>query len=132
MCNCRLKCVCHVTSGKEDLELGPNDLHLDDFLLSGKFDLIAYADPELNLEDKKDMFNEELDLGEPVEEREGGERRRGEAHLLDQVKQEVKDAVKTSAAPRTEAEGPPTLLIKVGPSLTNLSPLINNTWTDYQ
>ncbi|XP_049604837.1 histone-lysine N-methyltransferase 2C isoform X9 [Syngnathus scovelli] len=54
--------------GKEDLDLGPNDLHLDDFLLSGKFDLIAYADPELNLEDKKDMFNEELDLGDSVGE----------------------------------------------------------------
>ncbi|KAG7269372.1 hypothetical protein CRUP_015698, partial [Coryphaenoides rupestris] len=54
--------------GKEELDLGPNDLHLDDFLLSGKFDLIAYADPELNLEDKKDMFNEDLDLSDPVEE----------------------------------------------------------------
>ncbi|XP_051910013.1 histone-lysine N-methyltransferase 2C-like [Hippocampus zosterae] len=52
--------------GKEDLDLGPNDLHLDDFLLSGKFDLIAYADPELDLEDKKDMFADELDLGESV------------------------------------------------------------------
>lgn len=66
-----------MSAGKEDLDLGPNDLHLDDFLLSGKFDLIAYADPELNLEDKKDMFNEELDLGEPVEEKEAGERRDG-------------------------------------------------------
>ncbi|XP_056155239.1 histone-lysine N-methyltransferase 2C [Lampris incognitus] len=64
--------------GKEDLDLGPNDLHLDDFLLSGKFDLIAYADPELNLEDKKDMFNEELELGEEKEEREeGGEPHKG-------------------------------------------------------
>jgi len=54
--------------GKEELDLGPNDLHLDDFLLSGKFDLIAYADPELNLDDKKDMFNEDLDLSDPVEE----------------------------------------------------------------
>ena len=54
--------------GKEELDLGPNDLHLDDILLSGKFDLIAYADPELNLEDKKDMFNEDLDLSDPGEE----------------------------------------------------------------
>lgn len=54
------------TLGKEDLDLGPNDLHLDDFLLSGKFDLIAYADPELDLDDKKDMFADELDLGESV------------------------------------------------------------------
>ncbi|XP_040921273.1 histone-lysine N-methyltransferase 2C isoform X2 [Toxotes jaculatrix] len=90
--------------GKEDLDLGPNDLHLDDFLLSGKFDLIAYADPELNLEDKKDMFNEELDL-EPVEEKEGGERRDGaggsrktDSHILQvgQVKQEVKTEVRDS------------------------------------
>nr|XP_029131590.1 LOW QUALITY PROTEIN: histone-lysine N-methyltransferase 2C-like [Labrus bergylta] len=81
--------------GKEDLDLGPNDLHLDDFLLSGKFDLIAYADPELNLEDKKDMFNEELDLGESVEEREGARKTDSHAHLMSQVKQEVKDGVKT-------------------------------------
>ncbi|XP_060950226.1 histone-lysine N-methyltransferase 2C-like [Limanda limanda] len=93
--------------GKEDLDLGPNDLHLDDFLLSGKFDLIAYADPELNLEDKKDMFNEELDLGEPVEDKDGGERSdvAGEyrktdshTHLMGQVKQEVKDCVKTEVS----------------------------------
>lgn len=94
-------------SGKEDLDLGPNDLHLDDFLLSGKFDLIAYADPELNLEDKKDMFNEELDLGEPAEEKESGERKDGvcgsrktdsSSHLVGQIKQEVRDDSKTGAA----------------------------------
>lgn len=74
-------------SGKEDLDLGPNDLHLDDILLSGKFDLIAYADPELNLEEKKDMFNEELDLGEvAAEEKEVGARKAD--HL---VKQEMLD-----------------------------------------
>ena len=60
--------ICLTTAGKEELDLGPNDLHLDDFLLHGKFDLIAYADPELNLEDKKDMFNEDLDLSDPAEE----------------------------------------------------------------
>lgn len=90
-----------MSPGKEDLDLGPNDLHLDDLLLSGKFDLIAYADPELNLEDKKDMFNEELELGEPADEKEGGDRRDGktESHALlpGQVKQEVKDAIKTEA-----------------------------------
>ncbi|XP_031616289.2 histone-lysine N-methyltransferase 2C isoform X5 [Oreochromis aureus] len=94
--------------GKEDLDLGPNDLHLDDFLLSGKFDLIAYADPELNLEDKKDMFNEELDLGEPAEEKESGERKDGvggsrktdsSSHLVGQIKQEVRDDSKTEVAP---------------------------------
>lgn len=73
--------------GKEDLDLGPNDLHLDDFLLSGKFDLIAYADPELNLEEKKDMFNEELDLGEvAAEEKEGGAKKAD--HLVKQEMQE--------------------------------------------
>lgn len=73
--------------GKEDLDLGPNDLHLDDFLLSGKFDLIAYADPELNLEDKKDMFSDELDLGEAAEEKERGARKTGS-----QVKQEMRES----------------------------------------
>lgn len=48
------------------LDLETNYLHLDDFIESGNFDLIAYADPELNLEDKKDMFNEELDLSDPI------------------------------------------------------------------
>lgn len=89
--------------GKEDLDLGPNDLHLDDFLLSEKFDLIAYADPELNLEDKKDMFSEELDLGEAVEEKELGARKTGS-----QVKQEMREStiaaqpasVNSSRAPR--------------------------------
>ncbi|XP_071184548.1 histone-lysine N-methyltransferase 2C-like isoform X10 [Salvelinus alpinus] len=57
----------------KDLDLGPNDLHLDDFLMSGKFDLIAYTDPELNLDDKKDMFSEDLDLGDPMEEHQQGE-----------------------------------------------------------
>lgn len=52
----------------KDLDLETNDLHLDDLLESGKFDLIAYADPELNLEDKKDMFNEELDLSDSIDD----------------------------------------------------------------
>ncbi|KAM9839742.1 histone-lysine N-methyltransferase 2C-like [Aulostomus maculatus] len=102
--------------GKEDLDLGPNDLHLDDFLLSGKFDLIAYADPELNLEDKKDMFNEELDLGESVEDKEVIDRKdRGDgprkvdnhAHLKSQVKQEVEDGVKREASDVSYAAPPP-------------------------
>ncbi|KAM4718655.1 histone-lysine N-methyltransferase 2C-like isoform 3-T3 [Anableps anableps] len=107
--------------GKEDLDLGPNDLHLDDFLLTGKFDLIAYADPELNLEDKKDMFNEELDLGESAEDREGSRTARkteGSTHFLVQAKQEVKDAEKTdgeSSAPLPTSRppgAPAALLIK--------------------
>ncbi|KAG9356115.1 hypothetical protein JZ751_000959 [Albula glossodonta] len=52
----------------KDLDLETNDLHLDDFLKSGKFDIIAYTDPELDLEDKKDMFNEELDLSDPIDD----------------------------------------------------------------
>lgn len=50
------------------------------------------------------MFNEELDLGESVEEKEGAERRDGsggsrktDGHLIGQVKQEVQDGVKTEA-----------------------------------
>lgn len=54
----------------KDLDLETNDLHLDDLLESGKFDLIAYADPE-NLGDKKDMFNEELDLSDHIEDDHG-------------------------------------------------------------
>ncbi|XP_016096068.1 histone-lysine N-methyltransferase 2C-like [Sinocyclocheilus grahami] len=55
----------------KDLDLETNDLHLDDLLKSGKFDLIAYADPELNLEDKKYMFNEELELSDHIEDDHG-------------------------------------------------------------
>ncbi|XP_014874682.1 histone-lysine N-methyltransferase 2C isoform X3 [Poecilia latipinna] len=102
--------------GKEDLDLGSNDLHLDDFLLTGKFDLIAYADPELNLEDKKDMFNEELDLGEPVEDREGSRpaRKMGSpAHFLGQAKQELKESQKTEGHSSNRPQGPHSgLLIK--------------------
>lgn len=107
--------------GKEDLDLGASDLHLDDFLLSGKFDLIAYADPELNLEDSED-----LDLGEPVEEREGGERRDGasgfrkdsQTHLVGQIKQEVMDSDKTESRDRLAVTTPhPGLVMKVVASL---------------
>uniref|UniRef100_A0A8C1QMJ4 Histone-lysine N-methyltransferase 2C n=1 Tax=Cyprinus carpio TaxID=7962 RepID=A0A8C1QMJ4_CYPCA len=55
----------------KDIDLETNDLHLDDLLKSGKFDLLAYADPELNLEDKKDMFNEELELSDHIEDDHG-------------------------------------------------------------
>ncbi|XP_046884031.1 histone-lysine N-methyltransferase 2C isoform X4 [Hypomesus transpacificus] len=52
----------------KDLDLETNDLHLDDFLTSGKFDIIAYtADPDLD-DIKKDMFNEELDLSDTMED----------------------------------------------------------------
>ncbi|XP_023805952.1 histone-lysine N-methyltransferase 2C isoform X3 [Oryzias latipes] len=94
--------------GKEDLDLGPNDLHLDDFLLSGKFDLIAYA---------MDMVNEELDLGEPVEEKEGREKRDGSgsskrteshAHLPEKVKQEGEGAMKTESGSVLSAAQLPT------------------------
>ncbi|XP_070989710.1 histone-lysine N-methyltransferase 2C-like isoform X2 [Oncorhynchus clarkii lewisi] len=51
----------------KDLDLETNDLHLDDFLTSGKFDIIAYTDPDLD-DVKKDLFNEELDLNDPMED----------------------------------------------------------------
>ncbi|XP_075443994.1 histone-lysine N-methyltransferase 2C isoform X4 [Ascaphus truei] len=49
--------------------LETNDPQLDDLLRSGKFDIIAYTDPELDLGDKKDMFNEDLDLGVPIDDK---------------------------------------------------------------
>lgn len=92
-------------AGKEDL-----DLHLDDFLLTGKFDLIAYADPELNLEDKKDMFNEELDLGEPAEDRDGSRasvKTDGSAHFPIQAKEEMKEAQRTGGESSAPPPAPP-------------------------
>ncbi|XP_028831976.1 histone-lysine N-methyltransferase 2C isoform X2 [Denticeps clupeoides] len=53
----------------KDLDLETNDLHLDDFLTAGKFDIIAYTNPDLDLDVKKDMFSEDLDLSDPIEER---------------------------------------------------------------
>ncbi|XP_048118756.1 histone-lysine N-methyltransferase 2C isoform X1 [Alosa alosa] len=52
----------------KDLDLETNDLHLDDFLTSGKFDIIAYTETDLDLDVKKDMFNEDLDLSDPIED----------------------------------------------------------------
>ncbi|XP_016052433.1 PREDICTED: histone-lysine N-methyltransferase 2C isoform X1 [Miniopterus natalensis] len=49
--------------------LETNDPNLDYFLRSGKFDIIAYTDPELDLVDKKSVFNEELDLNVPIEDK---------------------------------------------------------------
>ncbi|XP_018124496.1 histone-lysine N-methyltransferase 2C isoform X3 [Xenopus laevis] len=46
-----------------------DDPQLDDLLKSGKFDIIAYTDPELDLGDKKDLFNEDLDLGVPIDDK---------------------------------------------------------------
>lgn len=52
----------------KDLDLETNDLHLDDFLgVSGKFDIIAYTDPDLD-DIKKDMFSDELDLSDPMDD----------------------------------------------------------------
>ncbi|XP_073705573.1 histone-lysine N-methyltransferase 2C [Garra rufa] len=45
----------------KDLDLETNDLHLDDFLTSGKFDIIAYADADLDL-------SEDLDLSDPIDD----------------------------------------------------------------
>lgn len=47
--------------------LETNDPHLDDLLRSGEFDIIAYTDPDLDVGDKKGMFNEELDLSVPID-----------------------------------------------------------------
>nr|XP_012641687.1 histone-lysine N-methyltransferase 2C isoform X14 [Microcebus murinus] len=49
--------------------LETNDPNLDDLLRSGEFDIIAYTDPELDLGDKKNMFNEELDLNVPIDDK---------------------------------------------------------------
>ncbi|XP_053569781.1 histone-lysine N-methyltransferase 2C isoform X3 [Bombina bombina] len=49
--------------------LETNDPQLDDLLRSGKFDIIAYTDPALDLGDKKDLFNEDLDLGVPIDDK---------------------------------------------------------------
>ncbi|XP_070307360.1 histone-lysine N-methyltransferase 2C isoform X4 [Odocoileus virginianus] len=49
--------------------LEANDPNLDDLLRSGEFDIIAYTDPELDLGDKKSMFNEELDLSVPIDDK---------------------------------------------------------------
>lgn len=45
----------------KDLDLETNDLHLDDFLKSGKFDIIAYTDADLDL-------SEDLDLSDTMED----------------------------------------------------------------
>ncbi|KAM9500181.1 histone-lysine N-methyltransferase 2C isoform 4-T4 [Clarias gariepinus] len=46
----------------KDLDLEANDLHLDDiFLTSGKFDIIAYTDADLDL-------SEDLDLSDPIDD----------------------------------------------------------------
>lgn len=49
--------------------LETNDPNLDDLLRSDEFDIIAYTDPELDLGDKKSMFNEELDLNVPIDDK---------------------------------------------------------------
>ncbi|KAM5255335.1 histone-lysine N-methyltransferase 2C [Ctenodactylus gundi] len=49
--------------------LETNDPNLDDLLRSGEFDIIAYTDPGLDLGDKKSMFNEELDLNVPIDDK---------------------------------------------------------------
>ncbi|XP_078474405.1 histone-lysine N-methyltransferase 2C isoform X8 [Lampetra planeri] len=64
--------------GESDL-----DTHLDDLLMKGgEFDLLAYTDPELGMTDKRDMFNEQLGLGDSVEEK-GGDSGNGAMSLDD-------------------------------------------------
>ncbi|XP_069047073.1 histone-lysine N-methyltransferase 2C isoform X5 [Lepisosteus oculatus] len=79
----------------DDLDLETNDLHLDDFLRSGKFDIIAYTDPELDLGDKKDMFNEELDLSDPIDD----QAETAEEHKASGGVAENKNAASVSAVP---------------------------------
>lgn len=55
--------------GDELDTLDTNDPHLDDLLRSGEFDIIAYTDPDLDVGDKKGMFNEELDLSVPIDDK---------------------------------------------------------------
>ncbi|XP_041040301.1 histone-lysine N-methyltransferase 2C isoform X6 [Carcharodon carcharias] len=62
-----------------------NDPHLDDLLKSGEFDLIAYTDPELDLGDKKDMFNEELELNDPIDDKLDEQSKTEEETKCDQV-----------------------------------------------
>ncbi|XP_078393134.1 histone-lysine N-methyltransferase 2C isoform X8 [Cetorhinus maximus] len=62
-----------------------NDPHLDDLLKSGEFDLIAYTDPELDLGDKKDMFNEELELNDPIDDKLDEQSKTEEETKYDQV-----------------------------------------------
>lgn len=87
--------------GKEDLDLAANDLHLDDFLLSGKFDLIAYADPELNLD------NEDLDLDPVDQDRDRkSEGHHGQSAVLNQIKQEVKTEGREKSVAQNQAPPP--------------------------
>ncbi|XP_061096332.1 histone-lysine N-methyltransferase 2C-like isoform X3 [Conger conger] len=84
----------------KDLDLEANDLHLDDLLTSGNFDIIAYTDSDLDLGDKKDMFNEELDLSDPIDEH-------GEATEMQKALSEKRNASSASSgsAPHTVPNG---------------------------
>lgn len=96
----------------KDIDLETNDLHLDDLLESG-FDLIAYADPELNLEDKKDMFNEELDLSDSIDDH-------GETSDLQKslsVKRSAGCGNVSSAQPQSEDEH--SIIVKLEKNLSN-------------
>lgn len=85
----------------KDLDLETNDLHLDDFLKSGKFDIIAYTDPDLD-DIKKDLFNEELDLSDPMDDN-------TEAVEISKNTDNVTDAESSSASAlaKSEATGEP-------------------------
>ncbi|KAK7881200.1 hypothetical protein WMY93_029609 [Mugilogobius chulae] len=88
--------------GKEDLDLAANDLHLDDFLLTGKFDLIAYTDPELNL-DNADL---DLDPSDQDRDRNSGEHS-SQSGASNQIKQEVKpEGREAGSVPQNQAPHP--------------------------
>eukprot|EP00061_Rhincodon_typus_P018870 g48233.t1 len=89
--------------GDPDLDnldnLETNDPHLDDLLKSGEFDLIAYTDPELDLGDKKDMFNEELELNDPIDDKLDEQNKTGEEIKCDQA---VKAGKQSDCCPEKE------------------------------
>lgn len=80
----------------KDLDLETNDLHLDDFIKCGKFDIIAYTDPDLD-DIKKDMFNEELDLSDPMDDN-------TEAVEINKNTSTVTEASSSSASALTKSE----------------------------
>eukprot|EP00062_Callorhinchus_milii_P023408 gi/632982228/ref/XP_007908022.1/ PREDICTED: histone-lysine N-methyltransferase 2C [Callorhinchus milii] len=105
----------------DNLNIETNDPHLDDLLKSGEFDLIAYTDPELDLADKKDMFNEELELNDPMDDKledeskvEADQARVGETAGAFTPKEEAIEA--TNEGPGESCPKDPTDTVKLEPS----------------
>ncbi|KAM3929073.1 histone-lysine N-methyltransferase 2C isoform 3-T3 [Leptodactylus fuscus] len=81
--------------------LEANDPQLDDLLRSGKFDIIAYTDPDLDLGDKKDMFNEDLDFNVPIDDKLELQCKTEEAESSEETLKTAADPI-----PETIAEAP--------------------------